>query len=51
MPGKTGKRARGPKPCAACARTIVGRFMRGKDGDYHEKCWWRKFHPDSVHAK
>jgi len=52
MPGKTGKRAKKTSPCAGCQQPIKDDyFCRAKDGDYHEKCWWRKFFPDSPHAK
>lgn len=51
MPGKTGKRAKAPDHCARCAQKIEGAYNRTKDGDFHEKCWWRQYFPDSVHAK
>jgi hypothetical protein len=44
MPGRTGKRARTPRPCAKCGKSLVGTrsYMREKDGDYCETCWWAK---------
>jgi hypothetical protein len=51
MPGKTGKRAKGAAPCAACKQKIAGGFLRTQDGDFHELCWWKKYFPDSPHAK
>lgn len=51
MPGKTGKRSKPSKPCNACGNKITGSVMRRSEGDYHESCWWKKFFPNSVHAK
>ena len=39
MPGKTGKRAKGAKPCKECGQKIVGDFHRNSDGDRHPNCW------------
>lgn len=51
MPGKTGKRAAPAKPCHECGKKIEAVCMRRPEGDYHESCWWKKFYPESVHAK
>jgi hypothetical protein len=42
MPGRTGKRAKPPKPCGACGKEIFGPFNRERDTDYHQECWWLK---------
>jgi len=51
MPGRTGKRSKAPSVCAECKQKITGAFMRTRDGDFHEGCWWKRYHPNSVHAK
>lgn len=41
MAGHTGKRARRPAPCRKCGKPINDtKFMRERDGSYHETCWW-----------
>lgn len=39
MPGRTGKRAKPPAPCAECGLKIPGSFMRDGKRDFHEECW------------
>ena len=41
MPGRTGKRARPPKPCAGCGKKVEGDFMRHRSKDYHQWCWFK----------
>ena len=43
MGGKTGKRAKPPRPCGRCGKEIPpGPFMRESKADYHEGCWYEK---------
>jgi len=53
MPGKTGKRAKPAGICVICVKQIPRGegFMRDGKKDYHEGCWYKKFFPNSVHAK
>lgn len=49
MPGHTGKRAVHPKACFVCGQPIkAGKFMRDKNGDSHEICWWAHRAPPDV---
>lgn len=45
MPGKVGNRRKPPAPCVVCAQKIKSDFMRTRQGDYHESCWWDKVNP------
>lgn len=53
MPGKTGKRARPAGICVVCEKQIPRGEDFNRDGkkDYHQSCWYKKFFPDSIHAK
>jgi hypothetical protein len=43
MGGRTGKRAKDPRPCGVCGKEILGVvFCRTKKADYHADCYINK---------